>query len=435
VLVVALVYAGHLLFAANRNDLSVAFSAAWLLALPLLLSQAWARKSLDRTPLAWVGGCFGLVLLAGVLSLTPAFEPHPAWSLVPGAIATVTIDPYSTWLELFKLLGLAAAFLAGASFGGDDDRAKQLIQGVLIAGLAYGLWAFFNFETSRTLLFGQPRQLDPSRLAGSLSSANIAATLFGALVVLNVADLMRRLERQREHRTGPLQLRHLEPMLQASAIPLVGLGVCLTCLVLTLSRTGLVVTPAAVAVFLGLRAILGARKGAVAAPLVSMLVIVAGLVIAGVALNMGVMGERLTSFHEDASSRAAVYAAHWAAFQASPWQGYGLGTFAHINNMAMNNANRDTLYGIGATHNVYIQWLEEAGLVGAVPMFATVALIAARIIQGLRTRQRVRLWLLAILTVLGVFLLHGATDFPLEVPSMTLFLSLFLGLGYRMARR
>ena len=193
-LVVALVYAGHLLFAANRNDLSVAFSAAWLLALPLLLSQAWARKSLDRTPLAWVGGCFGLVLLAGVLSLTPAFEPHPAWSLVPGAIATVTIDPYSTWLELFKLLGLAAAFLAGASFGGDDDRAKQLIQGVLIAGLAYGLWAFFNFETSRTLLFGQPRQLDPSRLAGSLSSANIAATLFGALVVLNVADLMRRLE-------------------------------------------------------------------------------------------------------------------------------------------------------------------------------------------------------------------------------------------------
>jgi O-antigen ligase len=432
---VALVYAGHLLFAANRNDLSIAFSAAWLAALPLLLTQAWARRALERMPLAWVGGCFGLVLLAGALSLTPAFEPHPIWTLVPGALRTVTIDPYSTWLELFKLVGLAAAFLVGASFGGDDDRAKQLIQDLLIAGLAYGLWAFFDFETSRTLLFGQPRHLDPNRLAGSLSSANITATLFSALVVLNVADLTRRLERQREHRTGGLQLRHLEPLLLASALPLVGLGVSLTCLALTLSRTGMVVAPAAVAVFLGLRAILSARKGAVAAPLIGMLVIVVGLVMATVALNMGMVGARLASFHEDATSREAVYAAHWAAFMASPWQGYGLGTFAHINDMTMNDANRETLYGIGATHNVYIQWLEEAGLVGAVPMFAAVALIAVRIIRGLRMRQRMRIWLLAILVVLGVFLLHGATDFPLEVPSMTLFLSLLLGLGYRMARR
>ena len=68
-------------------------------------------------------------------------------------------------------------------------------------------------------------------------------------------------------------------------------------------------------------------------------------------------------------------------------------------------------------------------------MFATVALIVARIIRGLTERQRARLWLLAILSVLGIFMLHGATDFPLEVPSMTLFLSLLLGLGYRMARR
>ena len=434
-LVVALTYAGHLLFAANRNDLALAFSIAWLAALPLVLTQPWARASIERTPLEWVGGAFALTLLAGVLSLTPLFEPHPIWAMAPGAIHTVAIDPCATWLELFKLLGLAAAFLVGASFGGDDERAKRLIQGLLLVGLIYGLWAFFNFETDRKLLFGQPRHLDPNRLAGSLSSANIAATLFGALVILNAADLTRRLERRRERWTGGFKLRHLEDVLQAATIPLIGLGVCLTCLLLTLSRTGIVATVAGVVIFLGSRAVLSARKGALAAPLIGMLVIVGGLAIAAVAFNMDAAGERVTTFQEDASAREAVYAAHWKMFLASPWQGYGLGSFAHLNGMAMNDANEGQLYGLGATHNVYIQWLEEAGLFGAAPMFATIGLIVLRIIRGLRERQRVRLWLLGILSVLGIYLLHGATDFPLEVPSMTLFLSLLLGLGYRMARR
>jgi O-antigen ligase len=434
-LVVALTYVGHLLFGANRNDLSLAFSIAWLAALALLLTQSWARTSIERTPLAWVGGAFALVLLAGVLSLTPLFEPHPIWTMAPGAIRTVSIDPYSTWLALFNLLGLAAAFLVGVGFGGDDDRVKQLIQGLLLAGIAYCGWAFFNFETSRSLLFGQARHLDPSRLAASLSSANIAATLFGALIVLNVADLTRRIERQRERWTGGFRFRHLESLLQATAVPLVGLGVALTCLILTLSRTGMVATLAGVVVFLGLRAVLGAKKGAFAGPLLGMLVIVLGLAIATIIFNMGAIGERVATFHEDAASRAGGYAAHWSAFLASPWQGYGLGSFARINGLAMNAENREQLYGIGAAHNVYLQWLEEAGVIGAAPMFALVGLIGLRIIRGLRERQRVRLWLLGILSVLGVFLLHGATDFPLEVPSMSLFLSLLLGLGYRMARR
>jgi len=196
-----------------------------------------------------------------------------------------------------------------------------------------------------------------------------------------------------------------------------------------------VATVASVVVFLGVRAMLGARKGAFAVPFIAIMVIVLGLIIGGVALNQGAVGERMSSFHEDATSRTAVYAAHWAAFMASPWQGYGLGTFARVNALAMNDANREFLYGLGATHNVYIQWLEEAGVVGAAPMFATVAIIAARIVRGLMQRQRVRLWLLGILAVLGIFLLHGFTDFPFEVPSMSLFLSLLLGLGFRMARR
>jgi len=434
-LIVALTFLGHLIYGANRDDLSLAFSVAWLGALPLLLTQEWARKSLDRTPLTWPGASFALVILAAVASLTPLFEPHPIWSLVPGSIKTVTIDPYATWLNLFKLLGLTAAFLVGAGFGGDDERAKQLIQTVLLAGLAYGIWAFLSQEMDRNVLFGQIRVWSPDRLSGSLPSANIAATFFGALTVLNLSDILRRVERQRERRTGRLQWRHLEIILQAIWLPLLGIAVSVACLALTVSRSGVAATVAGIVLFLGVRAIVSAKKGAWVAPLVGTLVVVLGLLIGFLALNLGALDERVAGLGEDAHTRATIFAAHWAAFLASPWQGYGLGTFAHINAMYLNDANRDSLYNIGATHDVYIQWLEETGLVGAIPMFATILIVAVRVARGVAERQRSRLWLLGILCVLAIFLIHGATDFPFETPSMSLFLSLLLGVGYRMAKR
>jgi len=103
--------------------------------------------------------------------------------------------------------------------------------------------------------------------------------------------------------------------------------------------------------------------------------------------------------------------------------------------MYVNDANRDSLYDITATYDVYLHWLEEAGLVGTIPMFATVLVVAVRIARGVVERQRSRLSLLGILCVLALFLIHGATDYPFEIPSMSLFLSLLLGVGYRMAKR
>jgi hypothetical protein len=48
---------------------------------------------------------------------------------------------------------------------------------------------------------------------------------------------------------------------------------------------------------------------------------------------------------------------------------------------------------------------------------------------GVVRRRRMRGWLIAIAGVLLLFLLHGASDYALEVPSMALFLSLLLGVG------
>ena len=408
----------------------------WLAALPLLMTKGWARESLDQTPLLFVGTLFGLTIAVGLASLTPLTigVRTPLWTAIHGLAPCASIDPYSTLLELLKLFGLAAAFLVGASFGGAPERAKQLIQSLLVAGLAYGVWAFLDFKFSPTKLFGETRLFDHARLSASLGSANIAATLFGTLVLLNLADLLRSLEQQRERWPSGFRIRHIEDLSQAILVPTIGILVGGTCLILTFSRAGIVVSIAAAIILASINALIGGRDRKGLLPILGVGSIIAAVLIASAAISIDAMSARALAVKGDIAVRGAIYLAHWHAFQASPWQGHGLGTFRHINSLIMNDSNETALYNIGATHNVIIQWLEEAGLLGSLPMFAAVALIGLHIASGVFRRRRVRLWLVAIATVLLLFLLHSLTDFALEVPSMALLLSLILGLGFRLAR-
>ena len=84
---------------------------------------------------------------------------------------------------------------------------------------------------------------------------------------------------------------------------------------------------------------------------------------------------------------------------------------------------------LGAAHNVYLQWIEQAGVVGAALMFLCIGLIALRVMRGAWRRRRMRAWMVGILAVLALFLGQGLGDFALEVPAMAAFLSLLLGLG------
>jgi hypothetical protein len=69
-----------------------------------------------RLPLALPSILLGVVFALGLFSILPLRPPlaHPLWSYVPGAPASISLDPVGTRLELIKLAGLAAAFLIGA---------------------------------------------------------------------------------------------------------------------------------------------------------------------------------------------------------------------------------------------------------------------------------------------------------------------------------
>jgi O-antigen ligase len=429
-LVASLVFAGHLAFGANRPSLALGYAILWFVALAgLLISRGWARKALDAAPLRILGPLFALILVLALLSLTP-YGPggaHPLWSFVSGAHPAVSIDPYATRLEIIKLLALAAAFLIGCLFGAEDERAKALLRALLAFGLAFSAWAFIDHVTSPNLLFGGPRPFGPDRLSGAFGSANTAATLFGALTLLNLTDLVRTYDGVRP--SGALHVRHLQTIAPRLARPLLGLALAVTCLILTFSRGGLSATFAVAIVLIGAIALARSKSTGVSAPLIATSIVLVGLVLASVAINIDQLGERFSFVGQDSLIRSQIFAAHWAAFQAAPFGGYGLGSFARINTMIMDAANHEALDTIGAAHNLYIQWLEEAGVFGAAAMFALVGLIAVFLGLGAVRRRRMRAWILGLIAVLALFALHGASDYALQTPSMAVFLSLLLGIG------
>ena len=427
VLVSLLLYAEILLFGANATNLALGFSGVWLLGLALLLSQGWVRVALDKARLKWIGLLFAVVVLAGALTLTPFAlgGPHPVWTWVAGARQATSVDPYLTLVELIKLASLAAAFLIGAALGSDDDLAKSAIRWLLRLGLIYSLCAFSARFTDPAMLVGM------ARLSTSLGSANTAAVFFGALTLLNLVDLDRQFQRNRPTRTGArvVDFRRLERLAPNIALPFVGLAAAATCLILTLSRGGLSATVAMAVVLIGAAGLARARRGALTGPTMAVVTILGGIVLTSFAFNLGSLQDRLTFLHNDVLNRDAIFAAHWTAFTAAPLSGYGLGSFAHINAMIMSQSNLAALGILGATHDVYLQWLEQAGLLGALPMFACVGLIALQIARGAVRRRRMRSWLVGVLAVLALFLIQGAADFGLEVPAMAAFLSLLLGIG------
>jgi O-antigen ligase len=428
-----LVFLGHLAFGANRTTLALVEASVWFAVLAVMLALPIGRIAFGTMRFGYLTVAFGAVIALGFLSLTPlgVGGPDPVWGFVP-SVGIVSVDPYATLVELVKLLGLAATFLVGCVMGAEDERATRLIRAILRLGIVYCAWAFLDHLASPALLFGEVRPFGAYRLSASFLSGNTAATLFGALTILNLTDLVRQYERSRSSRG--VRIRDIERLLPRLVLPLLGMALAATCLILTMSRSGMTATFAMTIILIGAIAIAQSKQGALSIPLVATSAILGGLVVASAAMNLDALHARVALIDSDAVQRSRIFAAHFAAFQDGPWMGYGLGSFNHINAMIMNAGNVRTLDRLGAAHDVFIQWLEEAGVLGAGAMFATIGLVGLEIAGGVRTQIRSRSWLLAMLAILGLFLIHGATDYALEVPSMATFLSLLLGLGFAMSQ-
>lgn len=386
----------------------------------LALSSAQSRRELAAMTPVWpLAVLFGLVIGFALLSLTALAPggPHPIWGWVEGASPAVSLNVSATLIEIVKLTGLAAVFVLGCLTGATAERARRTFQLILWLGAAYALVGFVIFLSGEQVAHGV------RRLAGGFYTPNVAATQFGMLAVLSLSWAIRQWRRSDR-----------EPV--ARRIADVGPSVALLllfllCLLMTASRAGLGATGLALVMVMGWEAI-GDRRARW--PLIAGGVVLVILAVVLVVRGNTLFIDRFDDVAGAATLRSTVYEAHWRAFLASPLSGYGLGSYPELNNLIMTAPNAAALSDSVVLHNVYLQWLVEAGLLGAIPMVLLIAGLLGVIGWRATRRPRNRGLLVGILAASLLILVHATVDVPLNTPSLEAFWTLLLGLGFALSQ-
>lgn len=414
---VGLIYAAHILYGALVSDVAMAVTLGAAVIVAFALFDPWLRSDLLRLKgLGWPALAMGLAVLAASLSLTPWAPggPHPVWDYVHAPMRSVTLDRSTTLVEIVKLLGLSCMFLVGAAAGSSDGRARTALNLVVGFGALFGLWFFFAYVT------GSIYQTQARRLEAAFLNPNTAGTVFGVLLVVTAGMLARRI------RAAAPEAR-LWASLPLACAALVFLG----CLIATASRAAFVATLVAL-LFLAVSQVASGRWNVRSAALGAFAALAVGGV--AVALAGGVLMTRILGTSGDVAGRTDVWKAHWQAFLAAPLFGYGPGVFETVNKTLLTATNFSALWNSRAAMNVYLQWLEQGGLIGALPMFACIGLIVASTFRGAFRRSRMTGPLFALLAADLLILVHGATDFALETPSVSMFWAFLLGLQFALAQ-
>jgi O-antigen ligase len=365
--------------------------------------------------------CFGGVIAIAAWSLTPSdvAVSRPFWALVAHTSAA-TLDRSATEIEIIKLGGLGCAFLAATAVGRSGRRLALALRLMVYLGSAFSVVAVL-LSSADAIYATQGRRVEARFL-----NPNIAGTVFGVITVLALSQVWRRVRRG----GGGAALPGL--ILDAACF-----AVAVSALLMTLSRGAIAATIVGGTVLAIWEVVLGRSRIRGVMNTRTMIAALLGGLAFIIFIAWGVTDRlfpRLLSSQADMAVRALIVTVHWRAILAAPWFGYGLGSFETVNTALLTTQNFSRLWNIRAAQNVYIQWLEQEGFVGAMSMFACVGVVMFRPLASV-FRSGGSTWKIrAIIAANIVILLHGAVDFSLEAYSIAAFFALMLGLNFGAAR-
>ncbi len=365
---------------------------------------------------------------------------HPIWALAGETLGQdveprLTLDPDATRLAALRLVTLASAFWVAAQVAADPRRALIILACVVLVTVLASLYGFSTMAIGKPPLPGRPPVSLADRMAGTFGNRNAFATFAGMGLIVALALMVRGVQGAIDAAGG--SGFHA---VRASLLRLAGVGMLNLCaivviaaaLVSTGSRGGILATAIAAAVLPFL--LVGWRKKIDAARIAALLAIV----FAALLLVLAVFGEtalgRLSRLGLDDSGRLGVFSTTLLAIKASPWFGYGLGTFPLV--FPIFRDDPSTIWNAWTSaHNVYLEIVLELGVPFALVLVLSVGSIAWTCGRGAIARRRFKAIPAAAACAAIMAFTHAAVDFSLSVQAVSLTLAIVLGVGFAQAFR
>lgn len=397
----------------------------------LFLEQGFWRGFCLFTRLRWALGLFGAVLIWAFLQtqgFMPAGWDHPLWNEAAAVLgkplqATIAIAPQESLAGMARLITtIACGFLAYA-LGQDAARARQLIRVIWYSGIvvcSYGILAYMS-GNGAILWFQKWSYFND--LTATFVNRNHFAVYAGLVFLCGVALLIQSLREQVQKTRLEEQRQGLRRWLVQKGVPqAVMLGLVISCIILSHSRAGLILTLLAFGSYLFFFQIyIRAYRRAV---LTGMLALAACVLVLIAAMATS---ERFAVLLQDYSStdRLKVYGIVWQAMLDNLWLGYGLNGFQPVFRLYQPGMSMEFTHA----HSDVLESLLDLGLIFGLLLWLAIALLLSGLFHGVLKRRRHGLFptlgLASSVLVLG----HALVDFSLQQPGVAFIWAALVGTG------
>ncbi|SFB51014.1 O-antigen ligase like membrane protein [Rhizobium sp. NFR07] len=392
--------------------------------------------------------CVALTILLGsaawiafqTIPLPGGLYAHPAWkeaeALVPEVRGTISVTPADDRAGYLRIAAPFGVFLCGLYLFSTDERARRALTFIAVAGgvMSFGSILQFVFAPSTLLFAKKIAYLDS--LTGVFVNRNTAATFFGLLLLVEVAQARRATQAIEFRRIAKRfeEGRRLSPELR-SQVAIAGLYLCLTlscvvALLLTKSRAGIGASFIAVILLIvlaswGPRMRLPGRSQSRGPSAGRGASLIGGLIIILVFLAFGgrVLWRAQVQGGDD--GRFCIIPGIWALVRDNFPLGSGLSSFIEV-----FPAYRDYRCGITGVwdmaHNFYLEGLVTLGIAFVVLALLAVTSLVLIFVTGLRTRLSFRFGPEIGMATLVLIAIHSAFDFSLQISGLAIFYAALL---------
>jgi len=343
---------------------------------------------------------------------------------------TLSIYPHQTIIALCRLLAYVGAFSV-AAYVFDSRQKSSVIRTLVLLGCFEAAYGIVQYLAGFQKIFWYTKVYYIQEATGTYINRNHFAGFLEMVIPLGLARVFHLLYSQGG---GAMRSGHSRASLLGSPVLLHGFAVVimLVAIVFSRSRMGMFSICASL-VFVALIGQLRARSRVWA---LGTLLVVLSSIIYALWIGLGPVLDRYELLGQrgyfESEGRLALWRDVWRLVRDYPLAGIGLGTFA-------TGFQRYQTTHVGSlvdhAHSDYLEFAAELGLVGAALVFVPILFLWLRMCWVFVTNPNPhrRAVLLGCIGSTLAILIHGVTDFNLQIPANALVFAVILGIGYKTA--